>query len=125
MTEPLGPMRELRDLVEWVDSRLDAKVSDSYKDEPLAQDWARVAKITEEAGEAIDALIGITGQNPRKNFYGTQEHLFDELCDVALTGLYALQHFTKDGTKTVGWLLARARTHKARFEDADRVATKS
>ena len=37
-------------VVERFDAWLDAKVSDIYKDQPLAQDWARVAKISEEAG---------------------------------------------------------------------------
>lgn len=105
---------ELRSIVEWMDDHLDAAVADRYKDQPLAQDWARVAKVTEEAGEAIDALIGLTGQNPRKGEYGTFDDLVNELCDVALTGLYALQHFTKDGGQTMGALLARATHHRQR-----------
>jgi hypothetical protein len=36
-----------------MDLWLDDAVSDSYKEQPLAQDWARIAKIAEEAGEAI------------------------------------------------------------------------
>lgn len=48
-----------------VDALLDENVAEVYKDQPLAQHWARVAKAGEEAGEAVDALIAWTGQNPR------------------------------------------------------------
>jgi NTP pyrophosphatase (non-canonical NTP hydrolase) len=109
-----GRWLELAGLVEWMDSHLDGDVADTYQGQPLAQDWARVAKVTEEAGEAIDALIGITGQNPRKGHYGTEADLHDELLDVALTGLYALQHFTKDIGRTMDLLIARARYHHER-----------
>jgi len=84
------------DAVERIDKWLDATVADSYHGQPLAQDWARVAKVTEEAGEAIDALIGCTGQNPRKGFYGSEDELLNELADVAWTAILAIQHFTKD-----------------------------
>lgn len=107
-------MDELARLVEWFDDFLDGQVAESYKDQPLAQDWARVAKVTEEAGEALDALIGLTGQNPRKGFYGDKAHLLDELADVTLTGLYAIQHFTKDREITTNVLMGRARRHHER-----------
>jgi len=106
---------DLAALVLWMDDDLDGQVADLYKDQPLAQDWARVAKVAEEVGEAIAALIGITGQNPRKGVYGTDDDLLDELADVALTGLYAMQHFIGgDGEQTIGRLLQRAKHHKAR-----------
>ena len=59
-------LNDLAKIVEWMDNDLDGAVAEKYKGQPLAQDWARVAKLSEEVGEAIDALIGITGQNPRK-----------------------------------------------------------
>ncbi len=40
-----------------VDAWLDDKVGQDYKDQPLAQDWARVCKETEEKGESIAELI--------------------------------------------------------------------
>ena len=110
-------LQELRDLIEWMDADLDGNVATEYKSQPAAQDWARVAKVCEEAGEAIDALIGVTGQNPRKGVYSDWDLLFDELCDVALTGLYALhalQHFTKSADETTDRLIMRARYHKCR-----------
>lgn len=108
------PFNELRELVKWMDDDLDGAVADAYKDQPMAQDWARVSKVVEEVGEAIDALIGITGQNPRKGHYGSHDDLRAELCDVALTGIYALQHFTKNSHETMGLLMGRARLHHHR-----------
>ena len=117
MTTIKRPMQdELQDLIAWMDDHLDSAVADPYKGQPLAQDWARVAKVSEEVGEAIDALIGITGQNPRKGHYGDRSDLLDELADVALTGLYAMQHFTKNRHETVGLLMDRARYHRRRIE---------
>lgn len=84
-------------IVERVDEILDSQVSQIYKDQPLAQDWARVAKIAEEIGEAVAELILHTGQNPRK---GSDPDAFmrmlNELADCAMTPIYAIQHFTKD-----------------------------
>jgi NTP pyrophosphatase (non-canonical NTP hydrolase) len=110
--------KELTDIIEYIDTSLDRGVSDLYREQPLAQDWARVSKVLEEAGEAVDALIGVTGQNPRKGPYGTAEDLLDELADVALTGLYAIQHFTKDRT-VLDRLLARARYHQQRIQPTE------
>lgn len=89
--------------VELLDAYLDDNVAQGYKDEPLAQDWARVAKVMEEAGEAIAELmlIAYTGQNPRKpQRPEAREALLEELADVALTAIYGLQHFTKDVRST-------------------------
>ena len=88
------------DTIDWqairaVDQWLDSAVPEHYQ-RTLAQDWARVAKVTEEAGEAIEALIGFTGQNPRKGITHTRRDVLDELADVALTGILAIQHFTKN-----------------------------
>jgi hypothetical protein len=33
---------------------------------------------------------------PRKDVYGDLDDLLGELADVALTGIFAIQHFTKD-----------------------------
>jgi NTP pyrophosphatase (non-canonical NTP hydrolase) len=101
-------------LVEALDQRIDDGAGPAYHEQPLAQDWARVSKVQEEAGEAIDALIGVTAQNFRKGQYGSMDALFDELADVAWTGVYAIQHFTKDVDRTRAILLARAEHHAER-----------
>lgn len=108
-------VEELAELIRLADEHLDSKVHPDYKDQPLAQDWARVAKAGEELGEAIDALIGMTGQNPRKGTYGGLEDLLDELADFSLTGLYAMQHFLKDKDEVTSRLINRARFHRDRL----------
>lgn len=84
-----------------IDLWLDAEVDKHYRDQPLAQHWARVAKLSEEIGEAIAELILLTGQNPRKaqDPYA-YERLLKELSDCVWTGVAAIQHFTKDARQT-------------------------
>jgi hypothetical protein len=85
------------ELVGIFDAWLDDNVSQEYKNQPLAQDWARVTKIGEELGEAIEELIAATGQNPRKPGRAeAKAMLLDELADCALTSIYAIQHLVKD-----------------------------
>ena len=103
-----------KDIVVCVDAALDRDTSAQYREQPLAQHWARVAKINEEAGEATAALIAWTGQNPRKGICGTLDDLLGELADAALAGVYAIQHFTKDLTRTQEYLEAAQRKHHAR-----------
>lgn len=113
----------MKSIIEKVNDHLDGRVAEPYKDQPLAQDWARVAKLAEELGEmreasrglylsaadherfgaleeaigrSISTLIASTGQNPRKGISGTQDEMLGELVDVICTGLFALQHFTRD-----------------------------
>lgn len=87
--------------IEMMDAYLDCNASQPYKDQPLAQDWARVAKVTEEAGEAVAELISYTGQNPRKpQRPEAREALLEELADVVLTAIEGIQHFTKDVAST-------------------------
>ena len=85
-----------RMIIQRLDDYLDSQVSQPYKDQPLAQDWARISKIGEEFGEVIDAFIGTTGQNPRKGVFGSEDDVDNELVDVMLTAILALQHRTKD-----------------------------
>ena len=125
--------------IEAVDAWLDGAVAAEYGEQPLSQDWARTAKVGEETGEAqeelkawrraaldqarvseidipagraISALIAVTGQNPRKGVHGTREALLKELADVVCTGLFAIQHFTKDTNMT--WMILLETLDKAR-----------
>jgi hypothetical protein len=60
--------------------------------DPEAILWGRVSKVSEECGEAIEALIGWTGQNPRKGVTHGRGDLVEELLDVAVTALGAIEH---------------------------------
>jgi hypothetical protein len=91
--------------IRTADLWLDECVSPDY--DTLAQHWARVAKTSEEIGEAIAQLILWTGQNPRKpRNPGAYDDMLSELADTALTGILAIQHFTKDTARTDGYLNA-------------------
>lgn len=106
------------DIVREVDEILDANVAAEYKDQPLAQDWARVAKVIEEAGEAIQELILLTGQNPRKpQDPNAGIRLLKELADVAMTGIYAIQHFTKDTDVTTTIMVDAQIKHLRRLSE--------
>src|SRR5690625_494790 len=80
-----GISRGISDLSEWIDEA-------NSQLPPEAATWARLAKITEEAGEVVTAHIGATGQNPRKGVTHTRADVEEELLDVALTALAALEH---------------------------------
>jgi hypothetical protein len=54
----------------------------------------RVMKITEQAGEAVAAYIGVAGANPRQGVNASHDDLADELCDVVLAALIALATVT-------------------------------
>ena len=121
-------------LLEPIDRVLDEGTAVIYKDQPLAQDWGRVAKVAEELGEALEhldehatvedwrrvgqiarpagraiaALIAYTGENPRKGVCGRQEALLEELADVAMTAMLGIQHFTKDTVRTQRIVAAKA-----------------
>lgn len=59
---------------------------------PEALLWGRVAKVAEEAGEVVAALIGAHNHNPRKGRYATVSDVERELLDVAMTALCAVAH---------------------------------
>ena len=94
-------MSYLEDSIDWqavrdIDEWLDRGAGPEYQTQPLAQDWARLSKVIEELGEAIQAFIGYTGQNPRKGVTHTLSEVEDEVADVIITGILCLQHITKD-----------------------------
>jgi hypothetical protein len=81
-------------LSKWID--------DSNHDrDPEAVTWGRLAKVSEECGEVIAAFIGATGQNPRKGITHTGEDVVEELLDVALTALCAVEHLTNSGAESM------------------------
>jgi NTP pyrophosphatase (non-canonical NTP hydrolase) len=56
----------------------------------------QILKITEEAGEVAEALIGVTGQNPRKGYSHSWQDVENELCDVVITAMVALTRVNPD-----------------------------
>lgn len=94
-------MSDITTKITEIDLWLDAKTADDYKSQPLAQDWARISKMMEESGEAIQAFVGYTGQNPRKGKTHDLDDVLDELADTILTGVFAIQHFTKNAEETI------------------------
>lgn len=71
------------------------------------EDSMRVLKLVEESGEAAAAYIGMVGQNPRKGVTHTRADLLNELADVAITALCAMQHFTQNAEMTRDMLLGK------------------
>jgi len=89
-------MNTIYEDVELINDWVNAGMPAAYRDQPLALAWARVAKCGEEAGEAIEALTGMSGANIRKGVCSTLDDVLAELADVVVTGLAAIQHFTGD-----------------------------
>lgn len=67
----------------------------------------RMLKLSEEVGEVAQAVIGATGQNPRKGVTHTWEDVQGELCDVVITALVALRTLTPDTREVFTRHLAR------------------
>ncbi|MFJ1805389.1 MULTISPECIES: MazG-like family protein [unclassified Streptomyces] len=67
----------------------------------------RVLKLSEEVGEVAQAVIGVTGQNPRKGVSHTWDDVQSELCDVVITALVALRTLTPEAEAVFAGHLAR------------------
>ena len=74
---------------------------------PEIKKLIRIMKLTEEAGEVTQAVIGTLGQNPRKGVTHTWEDVQAELCDVIFTAMVALTTLTPDARETFDGHLAR------------------
>jgi hypothetical protein len=70
-------------------------------------DYARLGALSNTAGRAVRAYIGMTGQNPRKGVTHTETDMVFELADVAVTALCAIQHFTQDTEVTRAFMAAK------------------
>jgi NTP pyrophosphatase (non-canonical NTP hydrolase) len=69
----------------------------------------RMMKLNEEVGEVAEAVIGATGQNPRKGVTHTWDDVQSELCDVVITALLALRTLTPEAREVFGGHLERVR----------------
>ncbi|MEV5439544.1 MazG-like family protein [Streptomyces sp. NPDC052682] len=61
----------------------------------------RLLKLSEEVGEVAQAVIGATGQNPRKGVTHGWDDVQAELCDVVITALVALRTLTPDAREVL------------------------
>lgn len=99
--------------IHYIDAWLDGYVSDDYKNQPLAQDWARTGKVIEELGESIERLIKFTGRNPRKPIEDREAERSEfliELADTAITAILCMAHFTKDPARVRQIIMAKLAT---------------
>lgn len=87
-TPPTDVWAAIDDLWTWLDTH---RVHDGDTGLVL-----RMLKLTEEVGEVAQAVIGATGQNPRKGVTHTWDDVQGELCDVVITALVALRTLTPD-----------------------------
>ena len=71
--------------------------------------WRRIAKVNEEGGEVIEALLGYLGENPRKGKTHTLDDVVGELLDVAFAALGAVEHITGNTGESTGLLLQKAK----------------
>ncbi|MFB6553730.1 MULTISPECIES: MazG-like family protein [unclassified Streptomyces] len=67
----------------------------------------RMLKLSEEVGEVSEAVIGATGQNPRKGVTHTWDDVEAELCDVVITALVVLRTLTPQAREVFARHLAR------------------
>jgi NTP pyrophosphatase (non-canonical NTP hydrolase) len=63
---------------------------------PEEQLLLRMLKLSEEVGEVAQAVIGVTGHNPRKGTTHTWRDVESELCDVIVTAMVALRTLTPE-----------------------------
>jgi hypothetical protein len=97
-------------IITAIDAWLDSGCGPDYHAQPLAQDWARLSKVSEELGEATAELILHSGQNPRKpRDPDAYARMLKEIADVVCAGIVCLQHFTKDAGQTSEVIYANLR----------------
>ena len=84
---------KLAAISQWID--------DSY---PLDLDreahlWRRITKAGTEYGETLDAFAGAIGENPRKGITNDMGDVLEELLDIAVAALGAVEHLnSNDGS---------------------------
>jgi NTP pyrophosphatase (non-canonical NTP hydrolase) len=96
---PTDPWNTVEDLWTWLES-----------DQPVGGREGlllRMLKLSEEVGEVAEAVIGATGQNPRKGVTHTWDDVEAELCDVVITAMVALRTLTPEAREVFARHLAR------------------
>lgn len=97
-------------LLSW---RIDAH---NGRRDPESVTWGRLAKVSEECGEVIAAFIAYTGQNPRKpKREDAWVEVVEELLDVAVTALAAVEHMTGNEGRSLDLLEGKINKVAARL----------
>ncbi|MBL1081039.1 MazG-like family protein [Streptomyces actinomycinicus] len=104
MTEHQGTAA-LWDTVDELWSRLEAGRVHAGREGVLL----RILKLSEEVGEVAEAVIGATGQNPRKGVTHDWDDVRAELCDVVITALVALRTLTPEAREVFETHLRKVR----------------
>ncbi|MET9619463.1 MULTISPECIES: MazG-like family protein [unclassified Streptomyces] len=76
--------------------RLHGWLTDHQDLQPGQEVLLRVLKLSEEVGEVAQAVIGATGQNPRKGTSHSWQDVEAELSDVIITAMVALRTLTPE-----------------------------
>ncbi|MFB8243693.1 MazG-like family protein [Streptomyces sp. NPDC055952] len=105
MTDHTPPAPDLWDTIDTLSQWLDTNRPVEGREGLLL----RILKLSEEVGEVAQAVIGVTGQNPRKGVTHTWEDVQAELCDVVVTALLALRTLTPEAREVFGGHLDRVR----------------
>lgn len=102
---------QLAELSGWIDEAVTGTEKERL--------WGRTAKIAEEYGEVVAAIIGYLGENPRKGQTHSRPDIVSELLDVAVTALGAVESITgNDGLalmlleEKIGSVHARMRDYR-------------
>ncbi|MFE2283867.1 NUDIX domain-containing protein [Streptomyces sp. NPDC059443] len=61
----------------------------------------QMTKLSEEVGEAAQALLGVLGANPRKGVSHTMEEFQAEICDSIVAGMVLLRATTSDAASVL------------------------
>lgn len=93
----------------WAAVRTSRAWLDAANGTDRAELTCRILKLTEEAGEAAGAWIGLLGQNPRKGVTHSREDVAAELADAAFTALVAIESLGLDARTVLGDCAAKVR----------------
>ncbi|MFC0006661.1 MazG-like family protein [Micromonospora siamensis] len=94
----------------WAAARASRSWLDAANGTGRAELTARILKLSEEAGEAAGAWIGVLGQNPRKGVTHAPEDVVGELADVVFTALVAIESLGFDSRQAVESCAAKVRS---------------
>ncbi|HET6356256.1 MAG TPA: MazG-like family protein [Streptomyces sp.] len=95
-----GPIWDtVDDLHTWLEAESDLP--------PQQETLLRMLKLTEEVGEVAQAVVGATGQNPRKGITHSWHDVESELCDVIITAMVALRTLTPKASEVFAGHLRR------------------